>query len=87
MKWRYGVIKYYYHDDLNNPYYGIGEIYFDEDNKAYACSEKPTTFIFDTEEQESEEDIKRSFRSQLEMALSDCNNKDIFDTAIFINKK
>jgi len=86
LKWRYGIIKFYYNDDLSKPYYGLGEIYYDKDNKPYACTEKPITFVVDLEEEDIA-DIKKSFNTQLQRTANDCLKEDIFDTIVFINKK
>lgn len=51
MKWRYGIVKYK-HIFAPYTFYGIGELYFENDpNNISACSEKPIDILAEIDEE------------------------------------
>lgn len=82
MKWRYGIVKYYSNPEMTQYYYGIGEVYFDNDpNFPTAVTENPVQFITETDDDSPEDSPTRNLFVQLELALKDIQKYPIVDIA------
>ncbi len=82
MKWRYGIVKYYTNEEKTQYYYGIGEVYYDNDpNIPTAVTENPVQFITETDDDSAEESPMRNLFVQLELALKDIQKYPIVDIA------
>lgn len=82
MKWRYGIVKYYTNEEKTQYYYGIGEVYYDNDpNIPTAVTENPVQFITETDDDSTEESPMRNLFVQLELALKDIQKYPIVDIA------
>jgi hypothetical protein len=80
MPWRYGIVKYRHQKDSNFRFYGIGELYFEEDPlKPFACSGEPVEAYAETEDGEGDESIKEEIQKCLRAMLKDCSRYPIFD--------
>lgn len=84
MKWRYGIVKYYYDEEMTNHYYGIGEVYFDDDpNVPTAVTENPVQFVTETYDDSDDESPEHNLFVQLERAMKDIRKYPIVDVKIF----
>jgi hypothetical protein len=82
MKWRYGIVKYYSDPEMTQYYYGIGEVYFDNDpNVPNAVTENPVQFVTETDDDSPEDSPARNLFVQLELALKDIQKYPIVDIA------
>lgn len=84
MKWRYGIVKYYYDKEMTQYYYGIGEVYFDNDpNAPTAITENPVQFVTETDDDPIDEQSspENNLLVQLERAMKDIQKYPIVDIA------
>lgn len=78
MKWRYGIVKFRHPSNEKVRFYGIGELFYDTDPlKVYACSQEPVEVY--TDEDNTDEEILKSIKWQLEMMLKDSLEFPVFD--------
>ena len=74
MPWRYGIVNF---KKGNFRYYGVGEIYYNEDPlKPFACSEQPVDL---SEEVEPDQNILGCFKKTLQRILNDIEQYPVFD--------
>jgi len=79
MPWRYGIVKFRSKKDPDHRFYGIGELFYDDDPlKPWSCTEEPIEAYSD-DDNESEAQIKKSFKWSLENMLKDSLKYPIFD--------
>jgi hypothetical protein len=84
MKWRYGIVKYYYDEEMKNYYYGIGEIYFENDpNIPISVTESSVRFFTETDDESDDESPEQNLFVQLERAMKDIRSYPIVDLKIF----
>jgi len=84
MNWRYGIVKYYYDEEMTNHYYGISEVYFDDDpNVPIAVTENPVQFVTETDDNSDDESPEHNLFVQLELAMKDIQKYPIVDVKIF----
>jgi hypothetical protein len=77
MPWRYGIIKFRSEKDPNFRFYGVGELFYNDDPLVpYACSQAPDTPYSD---EDSDDEIKKSILWALEAMTKDCQKYPIFD--------
>jgi hypothetical protein len=82
MKWRYGIVKYYTDKEMTQYYYGIGEVYFDDDpNVPTLATENPVQFITETDDDSDDESPEHNLFVQLELAMKDIQKYSIVDIA------
>jgi hypothetical protein len=82
MKWRYGIVKYYTNKEMTQYYYGIGEVYFDDDpNVPTLVTENPVQFITETDDDSDDESPEHNLFVQLELAMKDIQKYSIVDIA------
>ena len=82
MKWRYGIVKYYYDKEMTQYYYGIGEIYFDNDpNIPISVTENPIQFLTETDDDLDDESPEQNLFVQLERAMKDIQKYPIVNIA------
>ena len=82
MKWRYGIVKYYYDEEMKNYYYGIGEIYFENDpNIPISVTENPIQFLTETDDDLDDESPEQNLFVQLERAMKDIQKYPIVNIA------
>ena len=82
MKWRYGIVKYYTDKEMTQYYYGIGEVYFDDDpNVPTLVTENPVQFITETDDDSDDESPEHNLFVQLELAMKDILKYPIVDIA------
>jgi hypothetical protein len=82
MKWRYGIVKYYTDKEMTQYYYGIGEVYFDDDpNVPTLVTENPVQFITETDDDSDDESPEHNLFVQLELAMKDIQKYSIVDIA------
>jgi hypothetical protein len=81
MKWRYGIVKYRHKTNPEYRYYGIGEVYFNEDpNLPFAVSEDPINLIIDELDlSEGESDVCKLHSNDLDRISKDIKKYPIFD--------
>lgn len=79
MSWRYGIVKYY--NKNNIPYYGIGELYYDQDPLLpYGCTKEPIETYLSDETNLTEDLVKKDFIEDLKFIIEDIKNYPIFDS-------
>lgn len=80
MRWRYGIVKF---RNKNNPdyrFYGIGELFYDEDPlQPHSCTENPIEPYSDHEDDSDEDSIKKDIDWTLNAMQKDCAKYPIFD--------
>jgi hypothetical protein len=82
MKWRYGIVKYYTDKEMTQYYYGIGEVYFDDDpNVPTLVTENPVQFVTETDDDSDDESPEHNLFVQLELAMKDIQKYSIVDIA------
>jgi len=82
MKWRYGIVKYYYDKEMTQYYYGIGEVYFDNDpNIPISVTENPIQFLTETDDDLDDEFPEQNLFVQLERAMKDIQKYPIVNIA------
>lgn len=82
MKWRYGIVKYYYDKEMTQYYYGIGEVYFDNDpNIPISVTENPIQFLTETDDDLDDESPEQNLFVQLERAMKDIQKYPIVNIA------
>ena len=82
MKWRYGIVKYYTDKEMTQYYYGIGEVYFDDDpNVPTLVTENPVQFITETDDDSDDESPEHNLLVQLERVMKDIQKYSIVDIA------
>lgn len=66
MTWNYRVI---YHDNEEEPWYGIHEVYYDNEDNPQACTKNPTSITGETYS-ELQDDISKRIDSLRKPTLS-----------------
>ena len=80
MPWRYGIIRFRHSKDPEFRYYGVGELFYDNDPLApYACSQEPDTPYSELEEFNDDKEASESILWALEAMANDCRKYPIFD--------
>lgn len=80
MRWRYGIVKFHNKHNPDFRFYGIGELFYDEDPlQPHSCTENPIDPYAELEEDSTEESVKAEIRVVLNRMLKDCDKYPIFD--------
>ena len=80
MPWRYGIVKFRNKHNPDHRFYGIGELFYDEDPlQPHSCTEDPIDPYAELEDDSTEEFVKSEIRIVLNRMLKDCDKYPIFD--------